>query len=126
MNYNDTLVNTHTALNQVLGLTTMRKFSKSTMSTCLRILKYGNVLIYDFPKYLEININEGLTTLKKGESMDFRWYSLLMYMILFHKKKYFAQCMDMSLKGDEVFLVQLWATILSMDWEGSSFVLFVN
>lgn len=88
--YNYVLVYTHTSLYQVLGLKNRRKFSKSTMWMRLGIQKYGDVVIYDFPGYLEENINEGLASLKKGVSIDFRWYSFLIHMTLFHNKDYFV------------------------------------
>ena len=81
-------------------------------------------MIIDFPTYLERNINVGLEALKTGKIHNFRWFSLLMHLILFHARYYFAKFMDLKFKRDGVpLLVKLWTTFLSSNWEGENVVL---
>ena len=59
------------------------------MWMCMGIHKYGETIIYYFPKFLEENINDVLAILNKGKSTEFKWYSLLIHMILLHNKDNF-------------------------------------
>ena len=63
-NYNDTLVNTHTALYQVLGMQNNNKFTNTTIWICSGYQKVGEAFILDFPTYIDKCINEGLIALK--------------------------------------------------------------
>ena len=63
-NYNDTLVNTHIALYEVLGLQNNNKFTHATMWICWGYQKVGEAFILDFPTYLDKCINKGLIALK--------------------------------------------------------------
>ena len=63
-NCNATLVNTHIALYQVLGLQNNNKFTHATMWICWGYQKVSEAFILDFPTYLDKCINEGLIALK--------------------------------------------------------------
>ena len=125
--YNANLVNTHIALYQVLRLQNKNKFTHATMSICWGYQKVGEDFILDFPTYLDRCINEGFIALKQGKQIPFRWYSMLMYLILFKCQDYFAQGFDLEIEKDgEKLPVQLWITILSLDWEGAIMSPFEN
>lgn len=81
--YNDTLVNTHTTLHQVLGLKNENKFGTISMWLCWGFQRVGSPMILNFLAYLNTNINEGLAKLKKKERVSFRFYSMLMHLLLF-------------------------------------------
>ena len=76
--YDDAFMNTHTTLYQVIGFPNSKKFSKSILWMCFGLHKDGEVVIFDFQRYLERNINEAL---KIGKSSKFRWFLMLMHLI---------------------------------------------
>ena len=97
------------------------------MWICWGYQKVGEAFILDFPTYLDKCINEGLIALKQGKQVPFRWYSLLMHLIIFQCQDYFGHVFDLEIEKDgEKLLVQLWTTILSSDWNGENLCLFEN
>lgn len=74
-------------------------------------------VVYDYATYLVENMHKHLVEIKGGKNWVKLWrYSLLMYMILCKKEKYFGE--DMSLKkvdGDIELPIQCWNQILDMD-----------
>lgn len=126
--YNETLVNTHTALYQVLGLKNENKFSMITMWICWGYQRTtSNPMILNLPIYLNTPTNEGLTKIKNKERGPFRFYSFLMLFLLFQNKDYLSEVIDLELERDGVkFPIQLWTTILSQDWEGANATMFIN
>ena len=70
-NYNDSLVNTHIALYQVLGMQNNKKFTHTTMWICWGYQKVGEDFILDFPTYLDKCINEGLIAPKQEKQVPF-------------------------------------------------------
>jgi hypothetical protein len=96
-NYNDALVNTHTTLYQVLGLKNEHKFGKTSMWMCWGFQRVGSPMILNFPAYLNTHINSLLTKLHKKERTPFKFYSLLMHMLLFQNRDYLSQVTDLEL-----------------------------
>ena len=59
--------------------------------------------------------------------MPFRWYSILMHLILFNYHYYFSQGFDLEIEKDrEKLPVQLWTIIFSSNWEEANLGLFEN
>ena len=75
-------------------------------------------MILNFPTYLERNMYTGLEALKNWKMANLKWFSLLMYLILFHGRNYFEQFTDLEFERDgEPLPVQLWTIVLSSNWE---------